>query len=185
MERKLTSIGAMLQDERRKPHIDTPAHFIHSGKTLEDYHPCRFILPAVVIEATDREAITPDLVEGLEIRPGDAVLFKTDNSKSGKCRSGVFAEDYVYISEADARALVRKSPAFVGLDYISIEKFGDAAFPAHHILLGSDVLVLEGIDLGDVPAGKYVLVCFPLKMKGAEASPVRAVLFPLEDGHGY
>lgn len=157
-------------------HIDTPAHFIMTGGTVEIYSPSQFILPTVVVDAVGRKAITAEALRGVEIEEGDAVLFKTDNSTSGRCRLGSFGKEYVYITEEGAQTLAQKRPALVGLDYITIEKYGDMSFPAHHALLGNGILVLEGIDLKDAPPGRYVLICLPLKMKGAEASPVRAVL---------
>jgi arylformamidase len=63
-------------------------------------------------------------------------------------------------------------------NYIAPEKpggsFEDA--PIHDILLGNDIFILEGIALDGVPAGRYTLFCLPLKIRGAEASPVRAIL---------
>jgi len=46
----------------------------------------------------------------------------------------------------------------------------------HRTLLENDVLILEGIDLAEIPCGRYSLICLPLSVKDAEASPVRAVL---------
>ena len=56
------------------------------------------------------------------------------------------------------------------------KKYGDHTFPVHRKLLGNNILILEGIDLLNVPSGKFTLLCLPLKIKGGEASPVRAVL---------
>jgi arylformamidase len=75
-----------------------------------------------------------------------------------------------------ATVCVEKEVALVGIDYITIEKFGKESFDAHRILMKAGILVLESINLVDVPFGTYKLLCFPLKLKGAEASPVRAVL---------
>jgi arylformamidase len=64
----------------------------------------------------------------------------------------------------------------VGVDYISVDKYGDDSLPVHRILLENDILILEGIDLAAVPCGRYTLLCLPLSLKDAEASPVRAAL---------
>ncbi|MDD1735365.1 MAG: cyclase family protein, partial [Methanothrix sp.] len=61
-------------------------------------------------------------------------------------------------------------------DYLSVDSFEDESLPVHHILLGNDVLILEGLDLSRVPEGRYLLLCLPLSIENAEASPVRAVL---------
>jgi arylformamidase len=71
---------------------------------------------------------------------------------------------------------VEMKAALVGIDYITIEQYGADAFYAHQTLLTAGVLILEGINLAHVPAGRYTLLCFPLNLNKAEASPVRAVL---------
>lgn len=157
-------------------HIDAPAHFIPRGKTIDDYAVDAFIRPAHVVEIRDPEAVRPWELENLETRPDEALLFKTENSKIGLCATGRFSEEYVYVSAEAAEFCVRRKSGLVGLDYITIDRFGDDLFPAHRVLLGNGVLILEGINLVDVPPGRYTLLCLPLKIRGAEASPVRAVL---------
>lgn len=157
-------------------HIDFPAHFIPDGKHIDDYPIQRFILPAQVVSIEDKEAIRPSEVENLDLKPGDALLFKTDNSLSGRCTSGVFSESFVYMSPEAADFCVEKKVSLVRIDYGSIDRYSDENFPAHHKLLGNDILILESINLKEVPPGRYTLFCLPLKIKGAEGSPARAIL---------
>lgn len=157
-------------------HVDAPYHFIEDGRKIDECPVADFILPAVVVEVEDEISITPGEIEGKDIRPGDAVLFKTGNSRSGRCRSGTFSEAFVHLSAEAAGHLVRCEVRLVGIDYVTIERFGDDRFPSHHTLLGHGIFVLEGIDLTEVPVGRYTLFCLPLRIKGAEASPVRAIL---------
>jgi arylformamidase len=65
---------------------------------------------------------------------------------------------------------------------LSVDRHGDEAYPAHHTLLGNGVLILEGIDLAGVAPGRYTLVALPLRIVGADGSPVRAALIP-HDAH--
>ncbi len=157
-------------------HLDAPAHLFERGPTIDTLPPERFILPAVVVDATGRPAVDVAALAGTELRPGEAVLFKTDNSLTGTCRSGVFREDYVSLARDAAALLVERKVALVGLDAVSVDAFEDTGYPVHVSLLGNGVLVLEGIDLAGVDAGRYLLVCLPLRILGGEASPVRAVL---------
>lgn len=158
-------------------HLDAPAHFISGGKTIDQYAVQDFILPAHVIPIEDKEAVRPSELAGLGVRPGDALLFRTDNSISGRCRTGAFSESFVYLSLEAAALCVDMRLGLVGLDYISVDRYGDDGYPVHRKLSGNGTLILEGIDLTHVPVGKYTLFCFPLKIAGGEASPVRAVLF--------
>lgn len=157
-------------------HIDCPAHFIPNGKTLDQYPITDFMIASQVVEIEDTEMIRPAELLDLDIKENEALLFKTDNSRTGRCKSGVFSEKFVYLSSEAADFCVKKKVALVGIDYITIENYGDKAFPAHRKVLGNDILVLEGINLKEVPPGRYTLFCLPLKIKGGEASPVRAIL---------
>ncbi|MFW5811249.1 MAG: cyclase family protein [Thermodesulfobacteriota bacterium] len=157
-------------------HIDSPAHFLKGGKTLDAYPLERFMLSAQVIAVDDPESIKPAELEDMTISPGEAVLFKTRNSLDGLVRSASFTEKFVYMTGPAAELLVERKAGLVGIDYITIEQYGGTGFPVHDALLKNDILILEGIDLQQAPPGRYRLYCFPLKIKGAEASPVRAVL---------
>jgi arylformamidase len=157
-------------------HVDTPAHFIRNGKNMDQYPIERWILPAQVVRIKDKEAVRSAELKHLDIRPGEALLVKTENSMIGRVASGVFSEKYVYISPEAADFLVSKKVGLLGIDYAGVDSFplGDA--PIHSKLLGADMLLLEGINLKDVPEGRYTLFCLPLKVSGAEGSPARAVL---------
>ena len=75
-----------------------------------------------------------------------------------------------------AEFCIEKDIALVGIDYNSVDRYGAEDFPVHHLLMRKDIRILEGIDLKEVEPGRYVLFCFPLKIEGAEGSPVRAAL---------
>lgn len=166
-------------------HLDAPAHFFpHDGLRLDQFPLTSFILPALVVEILDPEAVRAEDLLRLATRPDTAVLFRTGNSHSGRANSGQFSPDYVYLAADAAEWCVQRELALVGLDYISIDRYGDEEAPAHRTILGNGLLALEGISLQAVRPGLYTLVCFPLRIKGAEGSPVRAVLIEgeLESG---
>ena len=172
----ICDLSKLVMSAHSGTHVDTPAHFIEGAGTLDSYTIQDFILPAQVVNIEDNEAIRPAELKNVNIEPGDALLFKTDNSVSGRCNTSNFSESFVYLSSEAAELCVEKEASLVGIDYITIEKYGDEAFPAHRRILGNNILVLEGINLREVRQGRYTLLCLPLKIKGGEASPVRAVL---------
>jgi arylformamidase len=157
-------------------HIDFPAHFILDGKSQDQCDISDFIVAAQVVEIEDTETIRPGEFQHLDIKPNEALLFKTENSRRGLCKSGRFSDLYVHLSPEAAEFCVDKRVSLIGIDYLTIEKHGDETFPAHRKVLGNNILILEGIDLLNVSPGTYSLICLPLKIKGGEASPVRAVL---------
>jgi arylformamidase len=157
-------------------HIDAPAHFLKGGKTVDQYAAKEFVFFAHVVEIKDKESIEPKGLQNLVINSGDALLFKTMNSMSGLSTNGSFSEKFVYMSEEAAYRCVDLKVGLVGIDYLSVDRYSDDDAPAHRILLENDILILENINLREVPEGEYTLFCPPLKIKDAEASPVRAML---------
>jgi len=158
-------------------HLDMPAHFIAEGKTIDNYQIEHFIIPAQVIEIQSSKPIQASDLDSIDIHPKQALLFKTDNSISGKSRAGVFSDHFVYLTPEVADLCVEKQVSLVGIDYITVDDFEDKTFLVHRILLRNNILILESINLKEVPPGLCTLVCLPLKIKEGEASPVRAVLF--------
>jgi arylformamidase len=169
-------LSAMSLSSHAGTHIDAPAHLAGMAETLDQYPPQRFLIPAHVIPVGSEESIQPGYLDDIDVEEGDAVLFQTKNSSNGLLRRRGFEENYVYLSEAAAKRCVALHISMVGIDYLSMDRYGEEAAPAHRCLLENDVLILEGIDLQGVPPGKFILSCFPLRIKGIEAAPVRAVL---------
>ncbi len=175
-ENGVFDLSKLVMSAHSGTHIDTPAHFIPDGKHLDHFTAQNFILPARVLDISDKTSIKPSELKAAEIKPGEAFLFRTNNSTTGLCTAGTFSEKYVFLSPEAADFCIEKKVALVGIDYISIEEFGNETFPTHRKILGNNIIILEGINLKHVPPGKYTLICLPLKINGGEASPVRAVL---------
>jgi arylformamidase len=154
-------------------HIDFPSHFIQNGATLENIPLNRFISAATVIEVTGDTIDEEHIPEESDCRER-SLLFKTRNSKTA--HRNEFDPGHVYMVPAAARLARDRGVNLVGIDYISIDKSGDESYPVHYILLGAEILILEGLDLSDAPAGNYVLSALPLKIADGDGSPVRAVL---------
>jgi arylformamidase len=157
-------------------HIDAPAHFIRDGKTIDQYEPKDFILPAQVVEIKDTSCVRRPELEHLETSPGEALLLRTENSRNRIADSGAFHERFVYLSAEAADWCVERRLAMVGIDYLGVDPYGDERFPAHHKLLAAGILAVEGLDLREALPGRYTLVCVPLSIEGGEAAPARAFL---------
>jgi len=89
----------------------------------------------------------------------------------------VFQNDFVYLNYEGAEYLIESGIDFIGIDYLTIESLDTTDFSVHKLLLKNNVIVLEGINLKDISPGNYKLIAPPLKITGAEASPVRALLY--------
>jgi arylformamidase len=80
-----------------------------------------------------------------------------------------------------ARVLVRcceraNGVKLIGLDTPSVDPSSSKSLDSHQQLLRLDLRVLENLVLDEVAEGDYELIALPLKLAGACASPVRAVL---------
>lgn len=170
------NLSAVAMSVHAGTHMDAPAHLLENGWAIDQFPLERFFLSAFVVDIKNSVEIEPGELERVDVGPGAAVLFKTRNSREGLSHSGLFEENFVYLSEKGVDWCLQKEVALVGIDYISIEKYESEGLRVHRRLLGNDILILEGINLADVPAGIYELICFPLKIRGAEGAPVRAVL---------
>jgi arylformamidase len=106
------------------------------------------------------------------------VLFKTRNSAFWTVDKADFRTDFTHLDLQAAQWLVEQGVKLVGIDYLSIEKFGSKDHEVHRALLSHEVVILEGLDLSEVPAGKYELICLPLRLRTnlGDGAPARAVL---------
>lgn len=155
-------------------HVDAPHHFINGAATV-DQLPLEILMgKARVVEIGDRERIRRAELEALDLRDDIRVLFKT--RMSGQLRGAPFQEDFVYVDPEAAAYLVQSGIKLVGVDYLSIERFGSKEFAAHHALLGAGVVVVEGLDLSEAEPGEYDMACLPLRIVGADGAPARVVL---------
>jgi arylformamidase len=129
---------------------------------------------ALVADLRARTAIDAGALAEVPLRAGDILLCLTDNSRRWDARE--FQRDFTYLTEDAADLLVERGLRAVGMDYLSIERFGSTDFPVHRRLLGAGVFVIEGLDLRAVEPGRYTLVCLPLKFPDLDGAPARAVL---------
>lgn len=157
-------------------HLDAPFHYFPEGPTVDKIPLEDLMGPVKVIEvAGDVESILPKHLEGKSIGEGDRILFKTRNSKL--LRKERFEPDFIFLSPEASEYLARKKVKLVGIDYLSIDGFSSENSPSHKILLAENIVILEGLDLANVPEGDdYVLLALPLKIIDCDGSPVRAVL---------
>lgn len=158
-------------------HVDAPRHMIEDGATLDQIPIERWMGPARVV-AVDAPQIGARELAGVDLDGVDKVLLKTRNA--GKLHEPEFDVDFVGLEPDGARLLVERGVRLVGIDYLGIEAYTRSDFATHHILLGADVLIIEGLDLARVPPGDYELVCLPLLIDRSDGAPARVVLRELE-----
>ena len=156
-------------------HVDAPNHFIEGTRRVDQLDLTKLIGRCRIVGVSnDVQTIEPEHfgnIDGVE-----RVIFKTKNSVFWNGTE--FHPDFAHLSPAAAKALVERSVKLVGIDYLSIERFHSGDHAVHKTLLGSEIVILEGLDLRVVEPGDYELICLPLKYVGGEGdgAPARAVL---------
>jgi arylformamidase len=172
--------STMQMDVHVGTHIDAPLHFVSGGASVGKISLDTLIGPALVLAVPDAEAITADVLDSLEVpERTERLLLKTRNSGLWRSSPRKFRKDYMALTECSARWVVGRGIRLIGIDYLSIQRFHDGP-EVHQILLGAEVVIVEGLDLHDVEPGGYELTVLPIRLDGIEAAPARAVLRVLE-----
>ncbi len=135
-------------------HADAPLHFIDRGEDIASLPPERFVGDCVVIE-----------------REGD--IAPSDISKLPQGTERLLIKGELDVSEKAAQAIVKK-----GIKLVGVERQSVGGVETHRILLGSGLVLLEGLDLSRTDEGEYYLMAQPIKIAGAEGSLCRALLSP-------
>jgi arylformamidase len=157
-------------------HVDAPYHFLAKGKTVESLSLSHLTGRVYVTYLPNAQQITAEVLEKAEIPPRTRrILFKTRNSEIWARRDMAFQTDFVAISPDGADYLVNRGLKLVGVDYLSVAPYGQSV-DTHRTLLAAGVVVVEGLDLSQVPPGRYTLYCLPLKLAGSDGAPARAIL---------
>lgn len=158
-------------------HVDAPNHFIEGARRVDELDFDKLLGVCRVVEIDESvmaiEAAHIENLEGVE-----RVLFKTRNSDFWNDLGQGFRKDFTYIAPNAAKALVNLGIKLVGIDYLSVEKYGAETFDTHITLLENEVVIIEGLDLREVAAGDYELICLPLKYRGGtgDGAPARTIL---------
>ena len=153
-------------------HMDAPSHFLPGAPTIDQVDLRRCVGPARVVTIGGRREIRPaDLEDRLINMPPRLLVRSTPTNDFSTFRS-----EFSYFGAEVAAMLVGQGIVLVGTDAPSIDRFDDAALPAHRAFGEAGVLILENLLLNDMPDGDYELIALPLRISGGEASPVRAIL---------
>jgi len=158
-------------------HIDAPMHFVANGAPIDQVALDPLIGAARVIDIPDSVgAIDAGELNRHNWRGPQRVLFRTRSTLRGWMDSPEFHKDFAYLAPDAAQLLADAGVLLVGVDYISAEQFGAPAPRTHQILLGRGIPIVEGLDLRPVQAGDYDVIVLPLKVRGHEGAPARAIL---------
>lgn len=154
-------------------HTDAPNHYVASGPDMAarslDYYAGRCVVLHVAV-GRGRRIVPPDLAGRSITAP--RVLFRTGTFPDPR----QWNDDFASLSPELVDFLHDRGVILIGIDTPSVDPFESKALEAHQAFGRYDMAILEGIVLADVDEGEYELIALPLRLRGADASPVRAAL---------
>jgi arylformamidase len=175
-EGESVNLGAFSASTHAGTHVDAPLHVTADGAPVDALDPSVFVGPACVVDVSDLDPgqfIRPDRVASVE---APRVLFKTCASAVPSTR---WPDGFPVVHPATVEALAERNAVLIGVDTPSVDPQESSDLPAHHALVRNEIVNLEHLRFPDaVVPGRYELLALPLRLSGADAAPVRAVLRP-------
>jgi len=155
-------------------HADAPYHFNHDDLTIEKAPLAAYIGPATLVTVQREEGpLSPADFPGLDWAGVERLL--VHSSASAK-PAHEFPTRFIYPSTELADFMGQYGIVLFGSDAPSMDDMNSKSLPGHKALRRNGIAILEGLDFTAVPDGRYELIALPLKIEGADGSPVRAIL---------
>ena len=158
-------------------HMDAPFHFFDDGQTIDQISLDRFCGPALCVDLEGEKSIEAANLKPFEqkIRQYPKIILHT--GWESHWRKPDYFTDHPCLTGDAAQFLVDSGVHLVGLDTPSVDQ---PPFPAHLVLLGNGVVIVENLrNLDAIPQEAFELIVLPLKIVGRDGSPARAIARPL------
>lgn len=166
------NLGAVTMSVHLGTHMDAPYHYSDAGITVERVDPSIFVGPARLIDVSGRKMITVEDLAGIDLRDTPRLLLRTD----AWLDVTRFPEDIPTLDIAVPEYLRSQGVFLIGVDVPSMDQLDSKDLPIHNALGRAGITIIELLRLSGVPTGIYELIALPLKLVGADGSPVRAIL---------
>lgn len=159
-------------------HADAPNHYELGGSGIESRPLTRYFGKCLVLHAKASRGERVGLKhlsskwQSLTEWPADKILIQTGSFPNPDQWNSDFCSFDPLLIEQWAKAGVKT----IGIDTPSIDPETSKDLPSHKMVAEHDLSILEGLVLDGVPEGLYTLMALPLKIEGADAAPLRAVL---------
>lgn len=170
------NVGAVTMSVHTGTHADAPFHFLPNGAAVDVLDPAVYIGAAAVVDAARwSETIPIAAFETVDGSQTPRVLVKT----GAWTNHAEFPETVPVIAPDVPEFLAARGVVLLGTDVPSVDAINSKTLPNHHALAEREIHILESLDLREVPPGNYELIALPLRLVGADGSPVRAILWAL------
>jgi arylformamidase len=176
------NLGAITTSVHNGTHGDAPFHFDATGAPIDRAPLEAYVGRATVvdlsrafIEARDKQLITLE-----DLRPHAEQIAATSRLllKTGRWPDSTAFPKRIPVIAADVPAWLQKNGVrLLGVDLPSVDEIDSKSLQNHHALARAGVVIIESLDLSEVASGIYHFAAVPLKIVGADAAPIRAVLW--------
>lgn len=166
------NIGELKSSTHMGTHIDAPFHYDDEGLKIDELPLDIYLSTAQVIDVEGLDRIAKEHLPSPEAGV-TAILLKTGSWT----QRNKFPETWPVFSESIAEWMKYQGILLLGVDVPSVDPETSKNMPMHHAMNDNGRYILEGIVLDKVEPGVYQLSALPLKITGADGSPVRAVLY--------
>lgn len=167
------NVSEIVMSPHTGSHTDAPLHYDAAGAAMADVPLDLYLGPCRVMHAIDAGAlIEPRHVENALAGAPTRVLIRT----ARRVRVDAWDSRFSAIAPTTIDRLHASGVRLIGVDTPSLDPADSKTLESHQRVRQFGMAILEGIVLDDVPAGDYELIALPLKIRGGDASPVRAVL---------
>lgn len=154
-------------------HADAPSHFMAGAPSIDAVPLLRYLGPCRLIDVRPADGVVrPADVENADFSASPRLLLRTRETNDRTRFPATFATLSVELIEH----LAARGVVLIGLDTPSVDRFDSKDLPCHKALYARGIANLESLDLTGVPEGRYELIALPLRLRGRDASPVRAIL---------
>lgn len=176
------NVGVLTACLHTATHADAPFHVADAGATIDRVGLDAYLGPARLVRLAGGGPIDAAALAAAGL-PADGpwparLLLATGQPYDGEHWPAAAP----YLTPDAAAACVAGGVRLVGLDVPSVDPLDSRALVAHHTLLGGGVAIVENLRLAGLAPGAYWLAAVPLAIVGGDASPIRAVVRPLDDG---
>lgn len=167
------NVGGMFTPLHAGTHGDAPLHYADDGVSSADSDLDPYIGPCVLLDVRHaRGRVEIADVDWAAIEGAERVLLRTYEQFPHE----QWDSDFTAIASDVIARLGAMGVRLIGTDAASLDPEQSKTLDAHQAVKAADMRILEGLVLDDVPPGRYELVALPLRIVGADASPVRAIL---------
>lgn len=164
-------------------HIDAPSHVIHGAQSVEHVNLDACIGPAVLIDVAAGNNAGDEITAPASLTDVIRLVAEQTSLPVHRLIIKHYAQpqltwnsDSQGVSSEVMEWFIGQGGKLMGIDLASFDKPDSKTLPTHHSAIQAGVVLLEGLDLSMATPGEYELVALPLKLIGADASPVRAIL---------